>query len=131
VDPEMLHFVASVVLNDIDPEEAPEDVATAYVVPPTRAFVGAVEVIETVALNELKVKVKLELVIELWFPSPGFVALIKHEPAVLAVRVADAVASLKEQPVAVPPETIAKVGTPLPVPPEVLKVGVALKAVPE
>jgi hypothetical protein len=62
--------------------------------------------------------------------SAALVALIKHVPTVVAVRVAEAVASESAQVLAVPPATMAYVTAPVPDPPPVERVGTALYALP-
>ena len=65
-------------------------------------------------------KVALALVADAYVESAAFVAWIKHVPAVVAVRVAEAVALESAHVLAVPPDAMAKVVAPVPVPPDVV-----------
>ena len=74
----------------------------------------------TVTFPVTKVKVALVLVAEAKFASDAFVAWIKHVPAELEVMVAVDEELESAQLVAVPPETIANVTAPVPLPPVVV-----------
>ena len=65
-------------------------------------------------------KVALALVADAYVESAAFVATIKHVPAVVAVRVAEADESESAQVADVPPAKMANVVAPVPLPPLVV-----------